>query len=116
LFFKAIQHVFAAEVMVHRILWSASLLLGFIVVSGRLCDTVVAVRDLRTAARHSILQHTMPTITFLIAVSVYGEPLCSVEQIVLGPVWLAALIHCADTFVASPCIKESRLDVVRECG
>ncbi len=49
-YFKAIRHVSAAEILAHRILWSALLLTGFLIASGRLRSTVLAVRELRTAA------------------------------------------------------------------
>jgi chloramphenicol-sensitive protein RarD len=49
-YFKAIQHVSVAEILAHRIVWSALLLTGFLAASGRLRATVLAVREFRTAA------------------------------------------------------------------
>jgi chloramphenicol-sensitive protein RarD len=49
-YFKAIQHVSVAEILAHRIVWSAILLTGFLLASGRLRATVLALQEFRTAA------------------------------------------------------------------
>jgi chloramphenicol-sensitive protein RarD len=61
-YFKAIEHVPATEILAHRILWSAVLLMGYLVATRRLRTTVLAVWNYRTAG-------TLAITTVLIACS-----------------------------------------------
>jgi chloramphenicol-sensitive protein RarD len=49
-YFKAVAHVSAEEVLTHRVIWSAFILLGLLVLKGRLGAAARSLRDVRTAA------------------------------------------------------------------
>jgi chloramphenicol-sensitive protein RarD len=61
-YFKAIEHVPATEILAHRILWSAVLMVGYLVATRRLRTTALAVWNYRTAS-------TLAITTILIACS-----------------------------------------------
>jgi chloramphenicol-sensitive protein RarD len=44
-----------------------------------------------------VLQYAMPTMTFVIAVFVFGEPFDLLQLIAFGVIWAAVVIYCADT-------------------
>jgi len=56
-----------------------------------------------------ILQYLSPTLQFLLAVAVFGEPFSSAQMMSFGCIWTAVLIYTLDALRAA---REYRIEVV----
>ncbi len=108
LYFKAIAAVSAAEILGHRVVGSAVLLLAGAVTTTPLLLYGAALGRLRLSTM-GLLQYLVPSLHFALAVFVFGESFTAAHAVSFGCIWAGLALYMGDALGAT---RSQRREVV----